>query len=189
VAVVHEVGDALAAQLAREEGGRPRAAGVTEREHRRLQATGQRRDHDEVEVERLGVPPHAVAPDGVLERRALILALGRKARVPVRHARVLREQYVLLGREGRLALRHVVRTLGVPDEEDPLAALLEEEAEAALLVVPKTVRVLVREEVRCAASQARPGVSEVHRHLGRVVGLHGKVFTARVEQGQNSGQD
>ena len=46
---------------------------------------------------------------------------------------------------------HVLR---VPNEEDPLAALLEEEAIAALLVVPEAVGVDVREEVRGRASVA-----------------------------------
>ena len=54
--------------------------------------------------------------------------------------------------------------LRVPDEEDPLAAFLEEEAEAALLVVPEAVGVDVREEVRLGASDAGRLGLEVHGH-------------------------
>jgi hypothetical protein len=50
----------------------------------------------------------------------------------------------------------------VPDEEDSLAALLEEEAEAALRVVRKAVGVDFREEVRCGAREALARLSRNH---------------------------
>eukprot|EP00964_Phaeocystis_antarctica_P078400 scaffold48772_cov71-Phaeocystis_antarctica.AAC.3 len=119
---------------------------------RAARAARERRDHDEVEVERLGVAPDAVAPDGRLERRTLLLALGREARIPVLHAwwTRARPRCACLFR-GSSPEWHVLR---VPNEEDPLAAFLEEEAIAALLVVPEAVGVDVREEVRGGASVA-----------------------------------
>mmetsp|Transcript_5105 Transcript_5105/g.9977 ORF Transcript_5105/g.9977 Transcript_5105/m.9977 type:complete len:328 (+) Transcript_5105:129-1112(+) len=164
VPVAHEVGDALAAELGTQERGRVSTPRVAQREHGGLQAARQRRDHDEVEVERLGVAPHAFASDVLLECCALCLALGREPGVPVLHARILLEQHVLLGREGGVALRHVVRALRVTNKEDPLAALLQEERESALLVVAEAVGIELREEVLVGWE----GASAVLRCAGEV---------------------
>ena len=64
--------------------------------------------------------------------------------------------------------------LCVPDEEDSLAALLEEEAEAAVRVVRKAVGVDLREEGRCGA---REGL------LGRLSRNHSFVWLDAASEG------